>query len=194
MGIGIHNWRFEVPSQGVQEAWDWLALKVTGIAIRPSRTDPDPPWNLNPDYQRGSVWAVQQQSRFIGHVIGGGVQPPIYVQRYKSRRFAPILEYWTLPEEVIDGQQRLRAIVAFMTGEIPAEVFHDGSWNSYWFRDMDRRETSFSVLNSSVVYLDVSRADRLRFYLRLNGAGVPHTEGELDRVRALLIHEDGVAE
>lgn len=194
MGIGMRNWRFEVETQGPLESWDHLTECVTGVFRRTNRTEPELAWVLDPDYQRGVVWTTQQQSRFIGHVLAGGVQPLIYVQRYQSKRFCPVPEFWKVPEEVIDGQQRLRAIAAFMTGGILAEVFHDGEWHTYWQKDMDKREGGLMVLSSTVVYVDLSRADRLRFYLRLNGGGVPHTEWELDRVRALLIRETGKTE
>uniref|UniRef100_A0A6M3KYT6 GmrSD restriction endonucleases N-terminal domain-containing protein n=1 Tax=viral metagenome TaxID=1070528 RepID=A0A6M3KYT6_9ZZZZ len=194
MGIGMDRWRFEVSTQGPTESWDWLTERVYGDVRRVGRDDYYPRWILNPDYQRGPVWTYQQQSRFIGHVLAGGVQQPIYVQRYRSKRFSPVPEYWTVPEEVIDGQQRLRAIAAFMTGQRPAEVWHDEGWHSYWLRDMDKRESGFTKLASTVVYVDVSRADRLRFYLRLNGGGVPHTEEDLGRVRKMLADETGMAE
>lgn len=184
MSIGMKKWRHEVFIQGPYESWDYLTERVTGRFIRSHQTEPEPPWVLNPDYQQGPVWTEQQQSRFIGHVLAGGIQPPIYVQQWRSHRFCP--------EEVIDGQQRLRAIAAFMSGEIPAEVYHDGEWHTYWRKDMNKKESSFMKLSTMVVYMDISRADRLRFYLLLNSGGTPHTEEELDRVRALLIQEEEV--
>lgn len=194
MSIGMDKWRFEVTdSGGVHESWDFLVEKVTGAGRRANR-DPDPPWNLNPDYQRGPVWTEEQQSRFIGHVLAGGIQPPIYVQRWEGRSKPPIKAYWTLPEEVIDGQQRIRAITAFMEGKIPALVYHDAEWHPYWLKDMDKRESNFTILYTRVIYIDLSRTDRLRFYLRLNAGGVKHTEEELDRVRALLLQEAGSKE
>lgn len=194
MSIGMDKWRFEVTdSGGVHEGWDFLVEKVTGTHRR-STGEMDRPFDLNPDYQRGPVWTEEQQSKFIGHVLAGGVQPPIYAQRYKTDKHAPQKDYWNLPEEIIDGQQRLRAIAAFMQGQIPALVYHDAEWHAYWLKDMSKRENSFTVLYSRVIYIDLSRTDRLRFYLRLNAGGVKHTEEELDRVRALLAQEAGSKE
>lgn len=191
MSINLRSWRVEIPgaNQGVHESWEFLSECVTGKRFRSHRTEAEPPWDLNPDYQRGPVWTPEHQGRFIGHVLAGGVQPPIYVQRYRSIKNSPVKEYWTVPEEVIDGQQRLRAITAFMTGEVPALVQHETGPATYWYEDMDRSEQSFSILYSVIIYVDIKRADRLRFYLRLNGEGIPHTAEELSHVRALLAEE-----
>lgn len=187
-GIGMDAWAFSPDGRSpVSEDWERLVEYVEGTA------DGYAPWALNPDYQRGPVWTPEQQERFIGHCLSGGLVPNIYVQRYESGRHAPpeyrMRDRWlNLPCEVIDGQQRLRAIVAFMKGDIGAQVFHDGQWHTYFYSQMNEVERRRRYLSSSIVYMDLSRPDRIRFYLRLN-SGIAHTEAELDRVRRMLVEE-----
>ena len=93
--------------------------------------------------------------------------------------------------EVIDGQQRLRAIAAFMQGKIPGEVYDKEAeaWRELWYRDFNEIDRRASRLSVEIVYGDWSRERRLEFYLRLNAGGTAHTDEELDRVRRLLIEE-----
>lgn len=179
-GVGLRDIGFRLPDTGVDVCWSSLALYVR--EGRDRRGEPNP-MNLNPDYQRGPVWDEQRQRRFIGHCLEGGRQQPMYVQRDST--------YTDLTEEVIDGQQRLRAIAAFIYGEIPGEVYSGGQWRELWYRDFNEVDRRSKRLSSRIVYGDWSREERLRFYLRLNSGGVAHTEEELDRVRALLVAEGG---
>ena len=179
-GVGLDSIGYRLPDTGVACMWRWLALSV-----REGRDlDGEPsPMNLNPDYQRGPVWDEQRQRRFIGHCLEGGRQQPMYVQQDRT--------YRDLTEEVIDGQQRLLAITAFIYGEIPGEVYHEGQWRELWYRDFNEVDRRSGRLSSRIVYGDWPREERLRFYLRLNSGGVAHTEEELDRVRALLAATKG---
>ena len=183
-GIGMDEWGFVVYGTPTDISWRYLVDRLDGIA--PKR----PPWDLNPDYQRGPVWTLNQQERFIGHVLGGGETPLIYVQRYENPKHAPKgTNYLDLSSEVIDGQQRLRAVRAFVTGEINGQAYHHGAWHSYPYQDLSVVERRATRLSSRFVFVDLPRTDRLRFYLRLNG-GVAHTEAELDRVRVMLAREE----
>jgi hypothetical protein len=189
-GIGQRGWIFEVRDQYVSEPWDDLVLQIRGQADR-TRTEP---WDLNPDYQRGAVWTKRQQERYIGHILSGGTSPLIYCQRYDRNTNAPKgTDYMHLPIEVIDGQQRLRAVCAFIDGDIGGQVFHDREWHTYFYVDMDEVERRGLRMSEQVVYVDMSRQDRLRFYHRLNG-GTAHTEEELARVQQMIIDEFGEGE
>jgi hypothetical protein len=175
-GVGMRDLGFTLPSTGTHIPWKYLL---------PMLIDPEDEGalNLSPDYQRGAVWTEKQQRRFIGHALEGGAVPLIYVHRD---------DLWTegvLPE-VIDGQQRLRAIAAFMQGLIPGEVYDKtaAAWRELWYRDFDEIDRRARRMSVEIVYGDWSRERRLEFYLRLNG-GVAHTDEELGRVRRLLIEE-----
>lgn len=144
--------------------------------------------DLNPDYQRGAVWTRQQQREFVGFLLDGGECPKIVIQRYESGANAPAAfkrNYCELPSEVIDGQQRLRAICAWMNGEIDA-LTPEG--DSLWFRDSN--EVDRRGLMLMLYYVDLPRVERLRYYIKLNRGGTVHTEQEIARVRELLAAEE----
>ena len=187
-GIGLRQWEFAVPGNPTHTCWRYLVEDVMGREAHGS-SEGRHAWVLSPDYQRGPVWTMDQQERFIGHVLAGGVVPPIYVQRHEKADHAPVAEYWDLPCEVIDGQQRLRAICSFVEGKIGAQVYHGGEWHHYTWAQMSKPERRSMNVSSRITFVDLSREDRLRFYLRLNGAGVAHSEEELDKVRRMLAEE-----
>lgn len=200
-GIGMYGpkrgrdhggWNWHVNGQPCNMPWDALVEEIDGNPNR-SRSEA---WDLAPDYQRGAVWTKDQQERFIGHALAGGEIPDVYVQRYDRGDHAPKdTNYLDLPIEVIDGQQRLRAICAFLKGECGAQVIIDGKWRTFQYAEMNEIERGEinGIGGMRIVYCDISREDRLRFYLRLNG-GTPHTNEELDRVRRMLAAEFGGAE
>ena len=74
--------------------------------------------DLDPPYQRLSVWDNEKQRRFIDSVINGIDTPKLYFHdltgqpnRAKRHRFS-----------VIDGKQRLLALWAFISNELPLPV------------------------------------------------------------------------
>ncbi|MCZ2826613.1 MULTISPECIES: DUF262 domain-containing protein [unclassified Modestobacter] len=63
--------------------------------------------DLQPDFQRGLAWNASKQQRLIDTILRGWSVPPLHLL--------------VLPEEqlaVLDGQQRLRAVVAFVSGQL----------------------------------------------------------------------------
>ena len=158
---------------------------VTSLTLlrRIEATDPHQKLNLSPDYQRDYVWTDRQASQFVGHMVEGGSVGPVIVQRF------PIGATAFQPDEVIDGQQRLRSYYRWLKGEIPAEL-HDGQ--HLYIDDLDT-ESQRSVRGHwltgphfTFLYVSLPRAERLRLYLRLNRGGTVHTDAEIERVRAML--------
>lgn len=119
--------------------------------------------NIDPDYQRGHIWSEGQSAAFVGHKLEGGDSPTLTIQR---RPGDPV-------DELVDGKQRLLSILHFVEGHIPA-LLSDG--HSYFLREWspeDQRAIPHSldlILRARVVCLP-TRADVLRFYLRLNRGG-----------------------
>ncbi len=65
---------------------------------------------MNPDYQRTSVWTTSQKQLLVGSLFRDIDVPKLYFRRINRGRF----EY-----EVIDGQQRLRAIFEYLDNKYP---------------------------------------------------------------------------
>lgn len=137
-----------------------------------------------PDYQRDHVWTDEQASRFVGFLLEGGTPPVIFCQRW---------QYTLLPDEVVDGKQRLTAVCRWLNNEIPA-IFAQGA--PMYLRDFSKEDQRM-LLGPSGPSLTIqfvayrTRAEVLAFYLRLNTSTVAHSKSELDRVEGLLAAEEG---
>lgn len=139
--------------------------------------------NLNPEYQRGHVWTVKQQEAFVGHMLEGGATPIVILNRDANYR---------LPDEIVDGKQRLTAVVAWICGEIAARLTDSTRVYRTDFSADDQRLIMGPVgPHFTAGYVHLNRADVLRLYLRLNTGGTVHTDAEISRVQAMLDeHED----
>lgn len=135
--------------------------------------------NLDPDYQRDHVWSADQQSEYVGALIEcpEGKNPIILndVNMDGSKR----------PSDVIDGKQRIAAMVAWLRGEIKAVCPCGESFLYDDLDDIDRRCVGMTTtLRWNWMRLD--REGVLRYYIALNTGGSVHTDEEINRVRELL--------
>ena len=71
--------------------------------------------NTNPDYQRPAVWSKAQKQQLIDTIIQGYDIPKFYLKQTGKNSY-----------EVIDGQQRLRAIWGFLDNEYPLDKKYSG--------------------------------------------------------------------
>ena len=142
----------------------------------------DPGMNLDPDYQRGHVWTLEQSENFVGHVLEGGASPAFIINEARSGDWG---------YEMVDGQQRSRAILAWFDGGIGARL-SDG--RLIWWKDANdvERRTVKMGITVQVNRGDWSREERLKLYLKLNRGGTIHTDEEIGRVRELLAAENCV--
>lgn len=131
--------------------------------------------DLNPDFQRGHVWTVAQQIAFVEYGLKGGVSGrEIYFNcvGWQSSFKGPFV--------IVDGKQRLTAVLRFMNNEIPAfgallKEYTDAM--PYW------ATFNFSINNLR------TRAEVLQWYLEMNSGGTPHANTEIERVTQLLQEE-----
>lgn len=72
---------------------------------------------LSPPYQRGDVWGVKRQRNLIYSILMGVPIPSIII----NDRFAA---EWSQSEQiaVIDGKQRITAVLAFLNNKLPVPV------------------------------------------------------------------------
>lgn len=70
---------------------------------------------VNPEYQRGEVWNLDQQKRLVDSVMRGYKLPVIYLH-YKNREVAGMRQE---SYDIIDGQQRITALHRFAEGAFP---------------------------------------------------------------------------
>lgn len=86
--------------------------------------------NINPKYQRNPVWDNTAKSFLIDTILRDYPMPPLfyrqlfYLQERKTKR------------EVIDGQQRTRAIIGFYNNDFPVLKKHNLEHGGSYFRDL----------------------------------------------------------
>jgi hypothetical protein len=160
----------------IQAAMPRYRIKTTECLFGFVLTLRDPQMNLSPDYQRAHVWTPEQAENFVGHLLEGGASPAFIINEAWSGNY----DY-----EMVDGQQRARAILAWYDTEIGARL-SDG--RLVWWQDAD--EVERRVINMGVTVSvnrgDWTRSERLALYLKLNRGGTLHTDEEIDRVRDML--------
>lgn len=130
---------------------------------------------MNPDFQRGHVWTKEQQQKYVEFILRGGRSGrDIYFNNPSHMR------HYNKPYVVVDGLQRLTALIAFVDDEL--EVFDGIKCSDF------EKISSDIVLKFHINDLE-TREEVLKWYLEMNDGGTPHSQEELDRVTELLRKE-----
>jgi uncharacterized protein with ParB-like and HNH nuclease domain len=137
--------------------------------------------DLNPEFQRSYVWNDNQKEKYVEFLLRGGRSArdiyfnfPRYTKGTDFEEVDPILNRMV----IVDGKQRLSAILGFMQNEIKAF--------GYFYKDFT------GVIRNCKYYLTfninqlTTRQDILNWYLDFNSGGTIHTEEELNKVRQLI--------
>lgn len=136
---------------------------------------------LNPDFQRGHVWTASQQAHFIENCLRGVVAANGYLLQFNCAAFSDDMPGVGMPEglECLDGLQRYTAVTEFIKGNV----------KPFGLTACELEKTQFSPkrLFMKVAIHDFTyREDLLEHYLSINTGGTPHSEEEIEKVRALL--------
>lgn len=153
--------------------------------------------DLRPDYQRRAVWPKDAKSRLIDSIIRGFPLPLIFVQS------ALDIETSRPIRRVIDGQQRLRTILAYVAPDSLSDFSEDDdfsllprhhpTYGSQRFSDLpeDMRakilETSLSV---NVLPAATSPAMVLEMFRRLNSTGLKLKAQEIRNAQWFGVFKD----
>ncbi len=133
---------------------------------------------MEPDFQRGHVWTEEQQIAFIEFFLRGGKTGRVIYLNNPSWNFTNKKDYNDYV--CVDGLQRYTAIKRFINNEIPA-------FGTYYKNYEDSiRATKTMRLNVNDLQ---SRKEVLQWYIEFNAGGTPHSESEINRVKALLEEE-----
>lgn len=145
---------------------DWRYLSSSLANLSGGLLDFDPP------YQRGYVWTDAQRSRYIEYALMGGVSGrDIYFNCPSWRESRPSADVWGNTLELVDGKQRLDAVLGFMEGRVPAFGTVFGDWTGS-LRGCDARlRVHVGCLQTKVEVVD--------WYLGMNNGGTAHTEADL---------------
>lgn len=131
---------------------------------------------LNPDFQRGHVWSESQQSKYMEHVLKGGLDGKII--SFNNPTYC--IEEQNSNIQCIDGLQRLTAIRKFFNNEI--KVFGI-AWENF---DKASKRRISNINFEICIYTYKTKKEILEHYLQINEGGTPHSLFEIERVRKIL--------
>ena len=133
--------------------------------------------DLNPDFQRGHIWTTRQKTAYVEFILKGGLGADELKFNCTDWMRGEMKE----PLVIVDGLQRLSAVREFTRGEFPAFGHKIDEWEGIG----DPMRYRFTIMINDLE----TRHEVMKWYLELNGAGTPHTEEDLERVRQLMRKE-----
>lgn len=118
--------------------------------------------NIRPWYQRRSVWTRPQKAYLINSLFEQKPVPSLYIRHFLD------IETEKSMKEVVDGQQRIRAIIEYRDGEFRAR--HPNHKNRVKYSDLPGTERKdFLMTSISVGYLiGADDSDVIDIFGRLN--------------------------
>jgi hypothetical protein len=156
--------------------WTYIAKHLAGWADDYGQVD------MNPDFQRGHVWTKEQQIHFIENCLRGVVSSSGFLLQFNC----PNWDEWdatesNLPQgfQCIDGLQRYTAVQEFLAGNVQpfGLTVADLHYSSFMIKTSYRFRIAVHTFKNKVELLD--------HYLAINTGGTPHSEAEIERVKAL---------
>ncbi len=129
---------------------------------------------LAPDFQRGSVWTQSAKVFLIDTILNDLPIPQVYFRT----KVDPTSQ--TTIREVVDGQQRLRAILEFASGKLRLSTKAPNfKGKTYGELSGEDQEQFLSYRLPVVQLLNASDAEVLEVFARLNSYSVKVTPAEL---------------
>lgn len=137
--------------------------------------DRTPAFNSNPDFQREHIWTPRQKIAYVEFKLKGG-----YGSNIIQTNCPGWMNDFKGPYELVDGKQRLNAVLDFLNGKLKA-------FNHY-YSEFEGRLPSDAEFIWCVNNLP-TRKEVLTWYVELNTGGTPHTDKEINRVIELIKKE-----
>jgi len=130
---------------------------------------------LNPKFQRRSVWSSQSRSYLINTILLGLPLPLVFIRNTTD------ISTKKTNREVVDGQQRLRAIFDFIDNGFVLRLVENEEYGGKLFSELpDDIQSSFLKYELSVNVLeDIDDKDILDIFARLNSYGITLNKQEL---------------
>ena len=131
--------------------------------------------SLTPKFQRRGVWRPAARSFFIDSLLREMPVPPIYIRQTQSAERDRVLR------EVVDGQQRISAVLDFLDGKYRLSKTLKAPWAGKTFDALSQNErdriTSYGF--PAEVFHGVSDLEVLQVFSRLNTYSVALNAQEL---------------
>lgn len=126
--------------------------------------------NITPPYQREFVYEQPRRDAVITTILEGCPLNVIYLAKLDDGKL-----------EVIDGQQRITSICKFVKGQFSVEVTMDidGNKKRTGYDDLQAAQEAFNNYELMVFVCEGDNASKMKWFRRINIAGVKLTEQEL---------------
>jgi Protein of unknown function DUF262 len=129
---------------------------------------------LNPEFQRRDVWSKNEKVFLIDTILRGWSVPKIYFRTTVDSGTKQLLR------DVVDGQQRLRAIITFANNELVLNAKageHEGK--KYKDLDEDDKQNFLQYKISTEQLINIEDIEITKIFARLNQYGVKLNAAEL---------------
>lgn len=132
---------------------------------------------LNPKFQRRSVWTDNARSYLMDTIVRGKPMPKVFIrQRLNVHTHQSI-------REVVDGQQRLRTILSFLKDGFVISKKHNPTYGGLYFSQLNQvdEEIQANILNYEVsadLLVNMPDSEILDIFGRLNSYSVTLNEQE----------------
>lgn len=130
---------------------------------------------LSPKFQRRGVWQAPAKSFFIDSILREMPVPPVYLRSAQSPEKDRVVR------EVIDGQQRISAVTAYMKNEFSLSKNLATAWSGKSFEELEEDEKD-RIRNYSFgaeVFSGISDMEVLEIFSRLNTYATKLNDQEL---------------
>lgn len=131
---------------------------------------------ITPKFQRRGVWQNGEKSLLIDTMLRGMTVPPLYMRSNQNKEKTKSIR------EVVDGQQRVRTVLEFVTDDgFRLSSTLQGPWAGKRFHELSRedqltvRQFGFSV----EIFKGISDQQVFEIFGRLNMNGVPLNKQEI---------------
>jgi hypothetical protein len=133
-----------------------------------------------PDFQRCHVWTHEQQVSYIENMLRGYPSGrDVYFNHPTWGSFENVEKY---PLEIIDGQQRITSVIAFLNNEFPV-------FGNNYYRDFEGGLDFNTAFFRVHVFNMKTHREVIEWYIAFNAGGTIHTTEELNHAKKLLEKE-----
>lgn len=130
---------------------------------------------ISPKFQRRSVWSPQAKSYLIDTILKDKPLPKIFIRATTDPKTKRTVR------EIVDGQQRMRAILSFVKDGFKISKIHNEEYGGLTYSELPEEvQADFLKYELSVdLLLDLSDRDILDIFARLNTYSVSLNKQEL---------------
>ncbi|HEV3456396.1 MAG TPA: DUF262 domain-containing protein [Thermoanaerobaculia bacterium] len=120
--------------------------------------------SLTPKFQRRGVWKPAARSFFIDTLLRGMPVPPLYIRQIQSPEHNRVIR------EVVDGQQRISAVLDYLEGSYRLSRTLKAGWAGKTFQQLTQaeRDSIGTYSFSTEVFHGISDLEVLEIFSRLN--------------------------